>query len=520
MNASSLLGVMGLALALSLSGQVFADEPLSVLERAANATTELELENAEKLLASVNGSTPPFSLERARLALHRGDCDTALALTSSPALAAAPGLEALVDVARGCAQAMAAAEVVEDPSRGVWIRLQDSQDRALVPFLVGVASSTRRALAKDLGIVLPRPIRIELVRDLFSLAALSGLPVSAAETTGTVGVARFGRVILISPRATTFGYPWEDTLAHELIHLALARVTRDRAPLWLQEGLAKLHETGWRGMRPFDDQGSAARLSRAALAQGRMIGMDGLGPSIALLPTPDQASLAYAQVTSFVDYWLARHGRSALSLLFLDLRGTGAQGAEPALRSVTGHGLGFWEAEWQSTLLSGPDSGKGRPVDRAEVSVLATNVAGIARALSTGDLLFQRGHYSAAILKYRNAVERAPREASIRWRLARALMGSGLPNDAVIEHGKLQDISGPHAGWYALSGRFSAEARDPPQADRMYRLAIAYDPLSVDAACEGHWRVLDRSGPTIDPALPSDPTRRELCRAALRIPRD
>jgi hypothetical protein len=117
-------------------------------------------------------------------------------------------------------------------------------------------------------------------------------------------------------------------------------------------------------------------------------------------------------------------------------------------------------------------------------------------------------------------VERAPREASIRWRLARALVGSGLTKNAVTEHGKLHDISGPHAGWYALSGRFSSEARDPVEAERMYRLAIAYDPLSVDAACEGHWRVLGTSGPNTDPALPSDPTRRELCRAALRIPGD
>ena len=46
------------------------------------------------------------------------------------------------------------------------------------------------------------------------------------------------------------GYPWLDTLAHEMTHLALSQGTRDRAPLWLQEGVAKREETRWRDPSP------------------------------------------------------------------------------------------------------------------------------------------------------------------------------------------------------------------------------------------------------------------------------
>jgi hypothetical protein len=130
------------------------------------------------------------------------------------------------------------------------------------------------------------PLRIDLVRDLFSLSAVSGLPVAAAETTGTVAVARWGRVTMITPRATSLGYPWEDTLAHEITHLALSRATRDNAPLWLQEGIAKREETRWRPERPFDDAYDHDHVARTALAAGRCRRRQAR-PPIAMLPTPE-----------------------------------------------------------------------------------------------------------------------------------------------------------------------------------------------------------------------------------------
>ena len=49
---------------------------------------------------------------------------------------------------------------------------------------------------------------------------MTGLPYESAKTTGTVAVAKWGRVTLLSPRASPHGYAWRDTMAHELTHLA------------------------------------------------------------------------------------------------------------------------------------------------------------------------------------------------------------------------------------------------------------------------------------------------------------
>src|SRR4029078_3530178 len=103
-------------------------------------------------------------------------------------------------------------------------------DRALVPMLVDVASKMREVLAKDLGVELLKPLRIDLLRDQFTLAEMTGLPEEAARTTGTVAIAKWGRVTMISPRATSNGYPWLDTLAHQMNHLALFPHTRDTEP--------------------------------------------------------------------------------------------------------------------------------------------------------------------------------------------------------------------------------------------------------------------------------------------------
>ena len=108
-------------------------------------------------------------------------------------------------------------------------------------------------------------------------------------------------------------------MAHEITHLAITRATRDSAPLWLQEGLAKRQEIRWRAPRPFDGDPPADGIARDALLSGQSVGVDKLGPSIAMLPSADAASIAFAEVSSFIQFWVRENGKLALELLFADL---------------------------------------------------------------------------------------------------------------------------------------------------------------------------------------------------------
>jgi tetratricopeptide (TPR) repeat protein len=497
--------------------------PVSV-KQIADAITELDVERARRLLERHSSDVPAVAFERARLAIYVGDCLSAMAILSAPHFKNSPETRGLAELTQTCAGATAGAKIVEDKKNGVWIRLQEEQDEAFVPFVVDIAVRARQVIEADLSVHLPRPLRIDLVRDLFSLSAISGLPVSAAETTGTVAVARWGRVTMISPRATPHGYPWQDTLAHEIAHLALSRATRDKAPLWLQEGIAKREETRWRAVRPFDGAISHHAIARQALLSGRSVGIDQLGPSIAMLPTPEAASIAFSEVTSFVTYWIDKNGEPALAMLLADLKGIEGDGADGALRSVSGYDLPGWKRLWEHHLLEsepgtdadpppGEHPGAGGPVKAI------TDSRDVVRHQRLGDLLFSRGHSSQAADHYDEALHARSHEAALRWRGARAVLDSEQSDEARQRLGNIEDLDGPHGEWFALSGRFDGAAGKQDAAEEAFAQAIGLNPFSEDVACEGHWRPRGNR-PLAEPPLPIESRRRALCEAARKIPRE
>lgn len=486
----------------------------SALSEASKAITELDVGRARQLLSDIDSETPAVAFERARLAIYTGDCDSARATLS--ALPDSPEVQSLSDLAKTCARATAAAVLVEDKEHGVWVRLQNDEDRPLVPYLAGVAAKARSVVENDFGVRLPRPLRIDLVRDLFSLSAVSGLSVEAAETTGTVAVARWGRVTMLSPRAATHGYPWEDTLAHEITHLALSRATRDHAPLWLQEGLAKREETRWRKERPFDGEPSADGVAHRALVTGQAVGVDHLGPSIAMLPTPEAATIAFAEVQSFMSFWIDQNGVPSLHLLLADLKGLGNEGADSALKSTSGYDLEQWITLWRAHLLSSPPEGTTESAG-GETEDNAPNASPreLSRAVRLEKLLFDAGAFDDAAERIAPAAS-ATDQPLVLWRAGRALLAAGRQDEAAEHFRSIDQVSSGHAGWYGLRGRLVASAGDEAKADRMFSLAVALDPFLEDAACEGFF---DKPGEDELP-LPRDPRRRALCEAARKIPRE
>ena len=470
------------------------------VRQIANAVTELDVERASELFTHVKTGGDDLAFQRARLAVYVGDCDSAEAILST--VPESTESVRLMLVARSCARATAGSVVKQDTERGVWVRFQDAGDVALMPLLVEVAANARDTMVRDLGVQLPLPLRIDLVRDLFSLAAVSGLPVEAAETTGTVAVARWGRVTMITPRAPTEGYSWQDTLAHEITHLALTRGSRDFAPLWLQEGVAKREENRWRSPRPFDDERPADPIARRALLEGTSVGIDSIGPSIAMLPTAEAASISYAEVQSFMDFWIRQNGSAAFTLLLADLKGLETRDTNAVLASVTGYPLKYWIARWQSHLRSLPP-----PVERAAPSAHAgVNVAQNARL---GGLMFDREHHARAAAYYDDAVSGAVKSPGLRYRAARAHQRAGDAVSASDILKSFEDIGGLHGGWLGLHGHFSSAQGKPQEARQDFELAISVDPFGSDAACGG----------LAEDELPQDPTRRRLCQAARKVVR-
>jgi hypothetical protein len=468
---------------------------------ARDAIVELDLAKAHALLDEQATSDPEISLERGRLALYEGDYDRAVGILSKPELSRSEAGAELLAVAEGCARATAGTVLEIDAARGVNIRFQDESDAPLAPFLADVAAAARESLERDLKVDLPRPLRIEVVRDLFTLAAMTGLPESAAHTTGTVAVAKWGRVTMISPRAIPRGYPWADTLAHEMAHLAETRASRERAPLWLQEGVAKRQETRWRSGRPLDDFPAADAVAAVGLDKGLGRPIDKLGGSIALLPTAEQAMVAFAEVSSFVRFWVQANNEAALPELLVRLRtADGDDYVDSAMKGVTGISLSEWNGRWLTYL-----GGVRRELPRgARLGENHPAAADVHRSLRLGRLLLDRGHPDAARQRFEPAQKQAPFDPLLRHHLAEALFALGRKSEAEKLVFRMDDVHSEFGPWMALHGRWLLEQGEGDRASAAFDTALQLSPLTPEVACEAK----------TPPDLPPSPTKALLCQAA------
>src|SRR4029079_15421863 len=109
-----------------------------------------------------------------------------------------------------------------------------AEDAVLVPYARDTLEAAYQALHDDLGFNAEIPIRVEFYRSPSDLAAVSSLSQAEVARTGTIALCKWARLMVTTPRALAYGYPWLDSINHELVHYAVSTLTGDRAPVWLQ----------------------------------------------------------------------------------------------------------------------------------------------------------------------------------------------------------------------------------------------------------------------------------------------
>src|SRR5262249_19253443 len=119
-------------------------------------------------------------------------------------------------------------------------------DQVIVPYALDALEKAYSALADDFGDSSVEPVRVEIYPEVADLARVSTLTLKEIETSGTIGLCKYNRLMIVSPRALLAGYPWLDTLNHEYTHFVVSRVSHNSVPIWLHEGLAKYEERRWR----------------------------------------------------------------------------------------------------------------------------------------------------------------------------------------------------------------------------------------------------------------------------------
>ncbi|MBS2016644.1 MAG: hypothetical protein JST00_27420 [Deltaproteobacteria bacterium] len=454
------------------------DDPRGHASRATEHIVAMEYDKARAELGKADPNSPAVALARARLALYEEDCDLAAALLLRNEAGQTEDGRLIADVARGCARVTAATHVDTDEAAGIVIRYHDDDDKALTPMLVDTVAKARASLTRDLGVEWKKPTRITVVRDLLSLSAMTGLPYKAAQTTGTVAVAKWGRVTILSPRASHHGYPFRDTLTHELTHLAISMQTHERAPLWLHEGVARRQEVRWREPGPFDERPSPESIVLKGMEMKLDLPLDKLGPSIAMLPSADQAMVAFAEVTSFVKFYVESQGPDALSKLLVALRT--ANTVDDALKAMSGESLAQWDVKWRAQLAKRPKE----PL--SPMFGLGAQPPGLGDSRERArlaELLLGRDHPAEALTELDKVPETMLGDPSLRYLRARLLEANDKAADAekLLEDPKLWMAS--YGPCWAVKGRLARARGDQAASEAAFAEATAHDPLGFESAC-------------------------------------
>ncbi len=291
------------------------------------------------------------------------------------------------------------------------------KDEVLVPYLLDTLEAQRAALAQDLGVAPPGKVRVEILSATTDLARLSTLTEAEIRGSGTIALCKYNKLMLVSPKALVTGYDWLDTAAHEYVHYAVALKAGPRAPIWLHEGVAKWWESRWRGAGGEDYEPISAALVRRAIETGTLVTFERMHPSMAKLPTQEMATLAYAQVLLAVEY-LVQRGGTALVARVLDLVAAGAS-ADVAVSTALGVPWPDFMAAWKQHMASRPLPRGGATALRklrfkddprengpwAEWADLPDQASRNHARL--GQLMRERGRWTAARVEYRKAIDRA-----------------------------------------------------------------------------------------------------------------
>jgi tetratricopeptide (TPR) repeat protein len=366
----------------------------------------------------------------------------ALALAANPPAVAAPDLPM---AAADQAALQAAVELTRDyataESEHFLVAFPKGKDEVLAPYLLETLELQRTALDGDLGAAPPGKVRVEIYANVGQLARVSTLAEAEIRASGTIAICRYGKLMMVSPKALFTGYDWLDTAAHELTHQVIEQ-RAPRTPIWLHEGIAKWEETRWRGAGGQAFSPYSAALLRRAAESKTLLTFEQMHPSMAKLPTQEQAALAFAEVVMAVELMEQRGGPQVLSrLLGLIAAGTPA---DAAVVATLGMPWPDFLAAWRQHMATRPlPPGGAQALTRlrfkddpkgggawAEWAELPDQKAREFARL--GELMRERGRWVAARVEYQKAIDRAggPKVAILAVQFAVAATASGQPAEA------------------------------------------------------------------------------------------
>lgn len=454
-----------------------AGKALEALARTAPGTPEvLYLQGYERFLSG----DYPASVAKLKAAFERAPRATAI--------------KEMIGLAEAAGLAIKGHE--EKRSKNFILRFP-AEDAVIADYALEALESAATALHDDLGFVAQRPIHVDIYRSPTDLASVSTLTPEEVERTGTIALCKWARLMATTPRALRFGYPWLDSLSHELVHYVVSALSRDRAPVWLQEGLAKFLERRWREPAGPDLPPSMQHLLAKALASGKLISFEAMHPSMAKLPHAEDAALAFAEVATAIASLHAQGGMEALRAAIGKVRD--GVDARTAVAQAAGGSWPQFEKGWKAFMAAqryktypglepvtrkfrkpGALASKRGPSEDEAV----TGADPAARYLRLGNMLLLRNRPRAATVEYeRGAKAAGPGHWLFPVKLGRTYLALGDAERALKAVGDVRTLY-PELPWpHLIAGQAFLARGEPRKALTSLQASLAANPFDPNVHC-------------------------------------
>ena len=294
-------------------------------------------------------------------------------------------------------------------------RFEEGPDEVLIYYAEKAMEASYQVLGKILNYYPEEKVLVEFYSDRGPFSKISPLTLKDILTSGTVALCKYNRIMMISPGSLVRGFNWLDTLSHEYVHYLLTKKSRNHLPLWMHEGIAKYLETQWRGEKQYLSPIMETVLFNA-LKNDYRVPLEAMMPSLAKLKTAEDVQLAYAEVSSMMEYLASIKGNTVFPRILEDLASK-AEGAEfeNIFMKHVGQDLAEFQKSWESwakklelknipgiETLTTEFKNKQGP-EKPEYKQLKSRKA---RNLTfLGDILKSRDHFKAAIIEYKKALD-------------------------------------------------------------------------------------------------------------------
>lgn len=477
-----------------------AQEESSAITEGLEALESWDTEGAAAIVASLEQTAPDDPATKflaGRVAFEFGDYAKAVELLGE---ALGPRAAQSHDYELAVAAEKENRGTVVEESAHFSVRYKPGKDAALLPYTLESMEAAWKALTGDLGYSPPGRVRIEFYNSPAALARVSSLSEEAIKTTGTIALCKYNRLMVTSPRALWRGYEWQDTLAHEFVHFLITRKSRNTVPIWVHEGIAKYLETRWRGKAGLALDPGSEWLLASAVAKDKLIPFARMHPSIAMLPSQEDAALAFAEVFTAIEHVDRKLGMEGIRAILAGLK-AGKTDRE-AVAAAMGSTFEQFEQGWKKALRTrpapksmhgierlvfkdekreskAPKKERLKSYERGELGTLPN--ADARRHAHLGELLRERNRLEPAALEYAKAIKLVgPTHPALarKFALTKLALKQGVEAEKVLRASLLAhpDDETNHL----LLGRILIDTGKAAEAEQHFLIANQRDPFDEE----------------------------------------